>query len=271
MPEPRTYPAGVPCWVDLETDDIEASCDFYARLFGWELADVTPPDAPGSYFVATLGGADVAAIGPGDSGAWNTYIAVDDAEAAAAAVTGAGGRVTLGPEAEGPAGVRVDAADPQGACFRLWQAGRRHGAQRVNDAGAWNFSHLATADADAAIPFYADVFGWEVAIYGDAGMARVPGYGAHLAATSDPGIYERQANAPDGFEDAAAGVIRAEQGPAEWQVMFTVDDRDDAAAEAERLGGEITATNETDWTRIARIRDPQGAALTLSQFTPPDA
>lgn len=271
MSEQRTYPAGVPCWVDLEASDVEAACEFYSGLFGWELADAAPPDAPVSYFIATLGGADVAAIGPGDSGGWNTYIAVEDAEEAATAVTRAGGRVTLGPEPVGPAGTRVDAGDTQGASFRLWQPGRRLGAQRVNEPGTWNFSHLSTSDSDAAIPFYAEVFGWQVAIFGDAGMAHVPGYGAHLAATSDPEIYERQANAPDGFEDAVAGIIRAEDGPAEWQVMFSVADRDEAAADAERLGAEVTAAYETDWTRIARIRDPLGAALILSQFAPPDA
>ena len=47
-------------------------------------------------------------------------------------------------------------------------------------------------------------------------------------------------------------------------------DRDAAAAAAERLGAAILAREATDWTRTARVRDPQGATFTLSQFTPPD-
>jgi len=56
--------------------------------------------------IASLDGADVAAIGPARGDApieWNTYIAVDDADAAAASVRAAGGSVTLAPVDAGPA------------------------------------------------------------------------------------------------------------------------------------------------------------------------
>jgi hypothetical protein len=31
----------------------------------------------------------------------------------------------------------------------------------------------------------------------------------------------------------------------------------------------VISSDDTDWTKSAHIRDPQGAELTLSQFTPP--
>jgi hypothetical protein len=31
----------------------------------------------------------------------------------------------------------------------------------------------------------------------------------------------------------------------------------------------VISSDDTEWTRTALIRDPQGAELTLSQFTPP--
>jgi hypothetical protein len=40
-------------------------------------------------------------------------------------------------------------------------------------------------------------------------------------------------------------------------------------ATAERLGAVVISSDDTDWTKTALIRDPQGAELTLSQFTPP--
>jgi hypothetical protein len=40
MPDERTYPAGVPCWVDTDQPDVDAARHFYASLFGWELDDV---------------------------------------------------------------------------------------------------------------------------------------------------------------------------------------------------------------------------------------
>ena len=80
----------------------------------------------------------------------------------------------------------------EGIAFRLWQARGRHGAQIANALGAWNFSDLHTTDASAAADFYGSVFGWVFDDLGFATMIRQPGYGDHLAATSDPGIHERQ-------------------------------------------------------------------------------
>jgi hypothetical protein len=103
-------------------------------------------------------------------------------------------------------------------------------------------------------------------------MIRRPGYGDHLEATVDPGIRARQSGvaAPPGFEDAVAWVAPTAPGePPRWHVSFTVADRDQAVADAERLGAQVLGGNDTEWTRTALIRDPQGAEFTASQFTPP--
>ncbi|MGB3482299.1 MAG: VOC family protein, partial [Mycobacterium sp.] len=107
MTEPRTYPHGVPCWVDVVATDLDEAKRFYSGLFDWTFQDAVPADAPGSYLIATLGGEDVAAIQPAEDGApieWRTYIAVDDADATAAAVAAAGGTVDLAPVDAGPGG-----------------------------------------------------------------------------------------------------------------------------------------------------------------------
>jgi predicted enzyme related to lactoylglutathione lyase len=54
-----------------------------------------------------------------------------------------------------------------------------------------------------------------------------------------------------------------------WHVTFTVASRDESTATAERLGAVVISSDDTEWTKTALIRDPQGAVLTLSQFTPP--
>ena len=275
MAEQRTYPHGVTCWIDTEQPDPAEAARFYAELFGWTLTDAVPPDAPGTYLVATLGGQDVAAIGPVTSGtaAWHTYVAVDDADATAAAVTRLGGTVTAGPEDAGPGGRAATCTDPLGAEFRLWQARRRLGAQLANTPGAWNFSDLHTPDRAAAMAFYGRLFGWlAVDMEQGAGtMIQVPGYGDHLAATVDPGIHERQASAPPGFADVIGSlVVVPAGGPARWHVTFTVADRDDSVATAERLGATVLTSSDDLWTRNALVRDPQGAQFTIAQFTPPD-
>ena len=77
MPERDHYIPGVPCWVDTSQPDPEAGVAFYSSLFGWEFEDVMPPGSPGKYFVARLGGGDVAAVASQPQGAppaarWNT-------------------------------------------------------------------------------------------------------------------------------------------------------------------------------------------------------
>jgi predicted enzyme related to lactoylglutathione lyase len=276
----RTYPHGVPCWVDTEQPDPAAASEFYGTLFGWTFEDAIPADAPGSYLIAKLDGHDVGAItSSGEPLAqWNTYIAVDDADHAAKAVTDAGGQMTSAPQDAGPGGRGASFVDPTGAPFRVWQARRRKGAQSVNVAGSWNFSDLHTADPATAQEFYGRVFAWEadnvdVGEGTTAAMWRRPGYGDHLAATIDPGIHERQpaVGAPPGFADAIAWLATLTGGEVpHWHVTFAVADRDHSVATALRLGAtDVTGPMDTQWTKSAVISDPQGAILTLSQFTPP--
>lgn len=282
--EPKTYPEGVPSWVDTEQHDLEAAKHFYGGLFGWTFAEATPPGTPVRYVVAQLGGLDVAGLsGPADpdrppdpgarnqSPAWNTYVAVDDVDAAAARIETGGGRVLQPPSDAGEGGRWAVCADPGGVEFRVWQARRRLGAQAVNVPGSWNFSDLHTASPGEAASFYAAAFGWAFDDLGFAVMIRRPGYGDHLEATTDPEIRDRQAEfqAPPGFEDAIGWLAPAGAGEApHWHVTFTVADRDETAAAVERLGGAVLEREDTAWTRTALVRDPQGARFTVSQFDP---
>ena len=280
MSEARTYPEGVTSWIDIEHRDVETAQSFYRGLFGWTFADATPPGASSRYVVGKLNGLDVAGIGgaadPGGRAvglsAWNTYVAVTDADAAAARIEAAGGRVLEGPSDVGEAGRSAVCADPSGVPFRLWQARQRLGAQAVNTPGAWNFSDLHAANPAVSAAFYSEVFGWSVDDLGFAMMIRLPGYGDHLEATSDPAIRTRQAGAaaPPGFADAIGWLAPAgaDEQP-HWHVSFTVADRDATATAAERLGGTVLGSTDSDWTSDALIRDLQGGVFTASQFTPP--
>src|SRR5579863_3862109 len=99
MSDRTHYPAGVPCWVDTLQADPESATRFYAELFGWQIAGPgeTPGTPPGKYYVARLRGRDVAGIGslPAHGAPsrafWNTYVAVDDVDAACAKAATAGG------------------------------------------------------------------------------------------------------------------------------------------------------------------------------------
>ncbi len=267
-------PQGSPCWVDTEQPDVDAARHFYAGLFGWTFSDAVPADAPGTYLIASLDGADVAAIGPAAgryAGRVEHLHRGRRRRCRRGRRAAAGGTVTLEPVDAGPGGRLAACVDPRGARFRLWQPRRRLGAQLTNAPGSWNFSDLHTGDAAAASAFYAPLFGWEFDDLGFATMIRRPGYGDHLAATVDPGIRERQEgiSAPPGFADAIGWLAPLASGRDHWHVTFTVASRDESAATAEKLGAVVISSEDTEWTKSALIRDPQGAELTLSQFTPP--
>jgi len=279
MSDRDRYIPGVPCWVDTSQPDPAAAAEFYGALFGWECEDVMPPEAPGSYFMARLGGGDVAAISSpaGDSPAaatWNTYVWVEDAEETAAAVREVGGSVLAEPFDVFEAGRMAVCADPEGAAFCLWQAARHRGAGVVNEPGSLVFNNLNLRDLEGARAFYRAVFGWGV-LEMDGGFKAwtLPGYGNFLDELN-PGTVEAmaEAGAPIGFEDVVASLTPIAEGPEtapHWGVTFAVESADATAARARELGATIlTDPLDAPWVRLTVIQDPQGATFTASQFVP---
>lgn len=278
------YPDGVTCWVDVELADPEAASEFYSGLFGWNLTELMPADAPGSYLEATIDGHRVAALGSRPSGAvgppaWNTYVNVKSADKTAEQVKAVGGQILAEPFDVMKAGRMAIAADPQGAAFRLWQPGEHRGAELVNEYGCWVFSDLTTTDVGAASKFYGSVFGWEMGGGGGGNgwtFFTVPGYGDHLEQLN-PGTRKRAAeqDAPEGFVDVTASV-RSMEGmpdgtPPSWGVTFGVEDADETAAKAEELGGKVVvAPFDAPPVRTAVICDPEGAVFAVSRYYPPN-
>src|SRR5690349_12041937 len=100
----RTYPPGVPSWIDLTAGDLDAAQAFYGDLFGWTYEVMTPPGVP-RYVIARLDGQDAGGFGEGDGVArWSTYIAVADIADAVASVVASGGTEVSPPEAAGEGG-----------------------------------------------------------------------------------------------------------------------------------------------------------------------
>jgi predicted enzyme related to lactoylglutathione lyase len=156
------YRQGVPCWVDLATSDRAAALEFYGAVFGWAFG--APEAGQDSYTQARLLGKAVAGVfvpgRPGVPVMWTTYLATDDVDVTAKAITEHGGQVLTGPM-DVAAGVRVlVAADPTGAVFGAWQGVT--GAELVNEPGTLIWNEVLTNDAPAARAFYADVFGLHV-------------------------------------------------------------------------------------------------------------
>ena len=167
MPKRTEYAQGTPNWVDLQTTDQDAAKQFYASLLGWSYDDQPIPQG-GVYSMATVNGETVAAIAPMPPGApegmppvWNTYIAVDDVDAAVGRVAPAGGHVLMPPTDIGDAGRMAFIADPTGAAVALWQANQHIGATLVNETGAVIWNELITDKPESALAFYEAVVGLE--------------------------------------------------------------------------------------------------------------
>jgi uncharacterized protein len=273
MEQNDRYIPGVPCWIDTTQPDPDAASSFYGDLFGWEMENAMPPEAPSKYHIGRVRGGDVAAVGSQPEGApetavWNTYVWVEDADETAAKVRDAGGTVLMGPDDVGESGRMAVCADPAGAAFCIWQAKAHRGAGVVNEHGSLNFNDLNTYDLDGATAFYGAVFGWDL-IHGT--LWALPGYGDFLERRT-PGMREgmAQMGAPERFEDVVASVniIESDQ-PAHWGVTFAVDDADAIASRAAELGGRVVVPPfDAPWVRMTVISDPQGATFTASKFVP---
>jgi predicted enzyme related to lactoylglutathione lyase len=280
MLERDGYLPGVPCWVDTSQPDPEAAATFYRRLFGWDFENAMPPESPGKYLIARLRGGDVAAVGSQPEGGppnavWNTYVAVDSADATTARVLAAGGRVLTDPFDVMAAGRMAVFTDPEGAAFCVWEAKDHKGAKIVNEPGSVNFNTLNTRDPERASAFYGAVFRWEtLGLGGGMQMWTLPAYGDFLEA-SEPGLRERMADtgAPEGFENVVAALapIADDQAdvPAHWGVTFAVADADATAKRAWELGGKVVVPPfDAPWVRQTVITDPQGASFVASRFVP---
>ena len=270
MSERSHYQPGVPCWVDTFQPDPEAAMGFYGELFGWEfVGPVNMPGNPvGQYFVARLRGRDVAGIGsqPVESApttpAWNTCIAVANADEMVERASSAGGVILASLQDALPAGRLAVLADPVGALFCVWEPGLRQGAQLVNEPSAWSLSVLHTGDLTRAQAFYADVFGWRHEAFEMAGaeliLCRLPGYVGGQPEQPVP-------------RDVVAVMLPLDRAdaPAEalphWSVDFWIDDADAAASKASALGGSVVVPPyDTPGFRTAVLADPHGAVFSVS-------
>ena len=112
-------------WCDLMTDDVDKARNFYTGVIGWIPRSWTW--GRGRYTVFKTGGRPVAGLmarppgGPGADAptAWTSYVTVDDVDARAARVAGAGGAVLAGPMDIPTVGRMAIVRDPTGGVIGI--------------------------------------------------------------------------------------------------------------------------------------------------------
>jgi predicted enzyme related to lactoylglutathione lyase len=247
-----TVAPGTPNWVDLGSPDMEGSKRFYGELFGWTAHVSTEPEA-GGYTIFNKDGKPVAGAGPlfdqAQPPAWTTYVATDDADAAAARVERAGGKIVMSPFDVMEFGRMALFSDPAGAQFAVWQPGTMRGAELFNQPGSLTWNELATRDPQGAKEFYGPVFGWTTE---DSAMGPVTYT-----------VWQLDGRPMGGMLPMVGDRWPADLPP-HWVVYFAVAGCDETVARAIELGGTVT-TPPTDIPqgRFAGLSDPQGAAFSV--------
>lgn len=113
-------------WYELATTDLNAAQRFYEHaIAAWS---IVPMDMPGmDYRIANVGERGVGGLMPispemqGQSPSWRGYVNVNDVDAMAVRVKGAGGAVHYGPDDIPEVGRFAVCADPQGAMFMIFK------------------------------------------------------------------------------------------------------------------------------------------------------
>ena len=110
-------------WFELYTPNPEGAWAFYQSLFGWEKTSAMDMGEMGTYQMFGRGGGipngGIMKPPPGAPAAWQPYVRVADAKAAAATAQAGGGTIVNGPM-EVPGGDWIAVGkDPQGAMFAV--------------------------------------------------------------------------------------------------------------------------------------------------------
>ncbi len=255
---------GRPTWLDLMTHDVEGAKAFYGKLFGWTFAD--QGESFGHYHLIESNGSPVGGLmsslmspngptaEPTGPTAWTVYLHTADLAVALSRLEAYRAQLVFGPMDVADHGRQAFVVDPAGAYLGLWEPNRMDGFELPRTPGTPVWFEAMSTDFDAAMPFYREVIGWDVAW-----MEGEPdGAAGFRYVTNGAGD-----GACAGLCDAAA--FLAPEASSFWRVYFAVEDADATVARARELGGEIQSeAQDSPFGRFAQVADPQGGLFMIN-------
>jgi predicted enzyme related to lactoylglutathione lyase len=242
-------------WYELLTSDMKAAEKFYTNVVGWT---VTPFDgSPQPYDLwmrgdhQPAGGVMTIPEGMHFPPHWEMYVGVDKLEDAAAHIKRLGGKA-LGPLIDVPNVGRMQTmTDAQGAVFAIYEPapGAQREAEGEPQVGGGSWHELMTTDAEGAMKFYTDVFGWKPTETMDMG----PMGKYHMFGRAFP--LGGMMNKPKEMA----------QVPSHWGLYFRVPDINAATNRVKASGGQILngPMEVPGGDMIVNCMDPQGASFSL--------
>jgi hypothetical protein len=233
-------------WCDLSAHDAQTSRRFYSDTLGWVMHDDQ------GYATATIARQPVAGhfqmpqafIDMKMPAFWMSYISVDDIQATVTQAKALGGKVELGPKPFDAGGQYALIRDPLGAGFTVYQGDALQGATAGHTMRAGH--GLFVSDADAIIPFYAALFGWQF---------EAAGQNIHAATLQGEHLFYCH-SIPD------PAVRGKEQF---WAVYFAASDLDAMAKKIGSAGGTVISKTDLPEGPALWAHDPDGAVFALLQ------
>ena len=246
---------GRPVWYELMTTDPAAAEKFYANVIGWTAAPFEGSPNPYKIF-KRRGDVGVAGLLQRPEGMnmppfWAMYVAVPRFEDAVAHIKRLGGS-ELSPVIDVPTVGRMQMLkDPQGAAFYIIQPSpSEERPETAPEPGEGSWHELMTTDADAAMQFYSEVFGWQPSEAMDMGPM-----GKYQMFNRPHGMIGGMMNKPPEMAHL----------PPYWGIYFLVPDINAAVERVKANGGQILngpmEVPGGDW--VVNAMDPQGAAFSL--------
>lgn len=242
-------------WYELMTTDVAAAKAFYTKVIGWTVAPFQ--GAQDGYEIwkraGDVGVGGVMTIPPGMNFPphWGMYVGVPKLEEAVAQIEVRGGSA-LSPLIDIPEVGRMRTMrDPQGAAFSILQPyPEGTPSDRQPETGEVSWHELYTTDAEAALKFYGELFGWQPTEALDMGpmgkyhmFARGVGFGGGMMNISK----------------------EMGQMPPNWNFYVRVPDVHEAVERVKANGGQVLngpmEVPGGDWA--VNCMDPQGAAFGL--------
>jgi predicted enzyme related to lactoylglutathione lyase len=237
-------------WADLLTPDVAAAKRFYSAVFDWQFA------GDDQYSQASHDGVPVAGIAfhvPRDPDvsevAWLVSVSVEDVDAAAAAVAGAGGQVLEAPRTVPDRGRFAIVEDDQEAVIVLLRSTQGDPADRRSTDNEWIWAELWTPDPNRAAEFYRATIGYDARTITDSG-------GSEYVVLVHDG-------------KPKTGIVRMPWDKVEphWLPYLRVADVSDTVARVEAAGGVVLVAPraEFDDGSVAIVSDPTGGVFAIQQ------
>ena len=251
-------PNGRLCWHELMVPNMDVAKEFYGRVAGW--TTTVWEGAAGPYTMWMNGETPVGGMMTlteeqqkhGTPPCWLAYVSTPDANGTVAKIKELGGGV-IHEMAVPEVGRFAVVSDPQGGVFAVLEPeSDTPGHDGPPEIGEFSWHELATTDWEAAMPFYAEVFGWQESSrmdMGEAGIYQMFGRGAHPLG----GIFNKPPEMP---------VVA-------WLMYVRVPDVNVAVETVKELGGKILhgPMEVPGGDFIASCQDPQGAYFAVHAVT----